>query len=763
MERREFIRLTAIGGAGATLASCGHPEAELVRFIPEEELVPGVATWKPSICPLCPAGCGVIARVMEGEAEVVRNDRPGLIRMGLVRKLEGNPAHPVSRGKLCVRGQAAVQVTYHPDRIRQPLKRSGPRGAGRFEPATWDQALAELVSRLDALGSAGAERALAYLMRPARGLRRELVARFLSGFGAGPPLTFELFGDDVLRRANAISFGRAQMPTFDLARARTVLSLGADFLGTWNSPVAQNAAYGEMRQGRQGIRGRLVQVEPRMSLTGAGADEWLPIRPGTEGVLALGLAHVILNAKLRPADSAGHAGAVVSGWSAGLPAHTPAEVERVTGIAAARVERLARQLVDERPSVAIVGGAPLAHTNGLFHALAVNALDALLGSVGEPGGVSFTPQPTLTVAGAPVDLRRGSGPSIETWAAGIVSAEPPSVQVLLIDDANPVFATPPAWRVRDALMKIPFIASFGCFLDETSTLADLIVPDHSFLESWADDVAESGATIAVASLAPPAMRPLHQTRAVPDVLLEVGRRLRRPLNPTLPWQTFEEMLNAAFATLPSPAPAPGEAPADVWAAAQEQGGWWGGTSAGPVPADDRSSAPAGPTEFVEARFAGDAAAFPFHFLPYASQAFLDGSLAHLPWLQELPDPLTTAMWCSWVEINPRTAERLGIAQGDLVEVTSPQGALRAPALVSPGLAPDVVAMPVGQGHETFTRYASGRGANPISILAPVTEPETGALAWAATRVRVARVGDGSRDLILFAGALTERPFAREGR
>ena len=150
-------------------------------------------------------------------------------------------------------------------------------------------------------------------------------------------------------------------------------------------------------------------------------------------------------------------------------------------------------------------------------------------------------------------------------------------------------------------------------------------------------------------------------------------------------------------------------------------------------------------------FDGAANQYPFHFLPFASQAFLDGSTAHLPWLQELPDVISTAMWSSWVEVNPATAARLGVAEGDIVEVASKHGTLRAPALVSPGIAPDLIAMPVGQGHETFTRYASGRGQNPLRILAPVTEPETGTLAWAATRVKIARVSAPAGDLILYPG------------
>ena len=143
----------------------------------------------------------------------------------------------------------------------------------------------------------------------------------------------------MLRRANAISFGHQQLPTIDFARTRFAISFGADFLGTWNSPVAQSGAYAAMRQGRPGMRGAFVQVESRMSLTGASADEWVPVKPGTEGVLALGLAHVILAGK-QPAD-AGRAGAAIDGWCAGLPDYTPAKVEAITGVPAKKIERLA--------------------------------------------------------------------------------------------------------------------------------------------------------------------------------------------------------------------------------------------------------------------------------------------------------------------------------------------------------------------------------------------------------------------------------------
>lgn len=719
MDRRHFIKLTAITGTTAALTACGHPENQLIRFIPEEDLVPGVATWKPTICPSCAAGCGVIARVMEGDAEVFRNGQPGVIRMGLAKKLEGNPEDAIGQGKLCSRGQAAIQMAYHPDRLANPRQRTGGRGSGQFADVSWDAALAELTGQLDALVAANDQASLALLTRPRRGRRLALLAQWLQRFGAHAPVTFELFSDDVLRRANEISFGRAQLPTLDFDHARYVLSLGSDFLGTWNSAVAQSAAYGRMRQARPGIRAKFVHADARLSLTAANADEFVAIEPGTEGVLALGLAHVIIANQLRRAAAAGRAGAAIDGWAGGLAAFTPAAVEQKTGIAAAKVERLAREFAANAPAVALVSGAPLAQSNGLFTALAVNALNALTGSVDVPGGVSFIAPP----------------PAVATRALGEILQGPPP-KVLLLDDVNPVFASPASAMVAGRLQRIPFIVSFGSFVDETSALADLILPDHSFLESWVEAVPESGSAKAVAVSAGPVMRPLFDTRPTVDVLLDVSRRLAKPFAPALP-NTFEEYLNQ-------------EPAADVRRA---------GASA---PADT-AGAKAPALQYADPVFDGDAAQYPYHFLPYASQAFDDGSLAHLPWLQELPDPMTSGMWCSWVEINEQKAEALGIHQGDVVEVASAHGTLRAPAVLNPGIAQDVVAMPAGQGHTNFTRYATGRGANPIAILAAAVVPETGSLAWSSTRVTIARVGGRDESLILFAGATRERPEETHGR
>src|ERR1051326_1188700 len=310
MNRRQFIKISALTGSSATLASCGNPEYHLIRFVPEDKLIPGIAAWKPSICPLCSAGCGINVRVMDGEVEVMRNGQLGMTRMGLAKKLEGLPDHPISQGKLCTRGQAATEITYHPDRVGHPLKRSGSKGDGQFSEISWDDALNELISKLDGISD---PKTLAVVMRHRPGLRNELFKQFAAKFGAPAPMTFEVFGDDVLRHANLLSFGMNQLPTLDLANSQYVLSFGADFLGTWNSPVAQNIGYGHMRQGRAGQRGKFVQVEYRMSQTGANADEWIAVKPETEGVLALGKSQRVLKSGAQKPADAGPAGGRMGG------------------------------------------------------------------------------------------------------------------------------------------------------------------------------------------------------------------------------------------------------------------------------------------------------------------------------------------------------------------------------------------------------------------------------------------------------------------
>jgi len=769
MERRDFIKISALTGAAATLDACRAPDKQLIRFIPEDNLIPGIAVLKPSVCTLCAAGCGLDVRVMQGDAEVVRGGKQGVISMGLAKKLEGNSQNPINAGKLCARGQAGLQVLYHPDRITKPIKRSGPRGSGQFQSISWDDAIKELTSHLTSLKASRSSNAVAFLARPLGQQRRQLIDRFLESFGAPPAIWYEPFDEAVLRQANLRSFGHAALPTLDLTRADYLISFGADFLGTWNSPVAQSIGYGEMRRGRPGRRGKFVQVESRMSQTGANADEWIACKPGTEGLLALGIAHVILSQKLVSHPLAERAGSQISGWSAGLPEHSPAEVEKQTGVSAAIIVRLAHEITSSGSAASIVGGAPLAQSNGLFNALAVNALESLI-DTGRDGGpiLGFTPGPPLGNRENPVAPPKSGFAHLNAFVQSALGPASGAPQMLMLYEANPIYSAPPATRMRQAIARIPYIVSFGSFIDETSAQADLILPDHAPLESWLESVPESGSLQSVINVAAPAVSPLHDTRPMTDVLLSIAQQLGRDVAKALPFATFDAMLKAAFVPLRAhKGSVTAETDDDFWQNLQTQGGWWSAPpSAGSKGATNNSTAAGrqAPTAVSAPEFAGNGADFPFYFQPYLTPSLGDGSAAHLPWMQELPDALTTAMWSSWVEINTRTGEKLGIQQGDLVEITSQAGSLRVAAMLSPGIAPDLLAMPVGQGHDTFGRYASGNGVNPLSIIAPITEQNTGSLAWAATRVKLARVGGPEQaKLVMYAGQMSRFPHNEEPR
>ena len=484
MDRRDFIKLTAITGTSATLASCGNPEHQLIRFVPDDDIVPGVAEWKPSVCPLCAAGCGVSVRVMDADVDTTRNGQAGVVKMGVAKKLEGNAKDPISHGGLCARGQASIQITYHPDRLTHPMKRTGARGAATFTDDHLGRGDRRAGGAARRARRGGDQKSLVFLTRPRRGRRRRWWPSSSNGFGAPPPIAYEFFADDVLRRANAISFGHEQLPTIDLARSRFAISFGADFLGTWNSPVAQNVAYGAMRQGRPGSRGAFVQVESRMSLTGANADEWVPVKPGTEGVLALGLAHVILASKLRPAD--GRPGGRRDRRLVGRPARLRARERGADHRRRGQAHRASRARARRVPA----GG-------GVHRRRAARAHQRPL------------PRARRERAQRVARQRRPAGRAVLHARAIPICHQPSAISRSGVREGAAARRREPGVRGAEGVegargaRQIPFIASFGSFIDDTSALADLILPDHSFLESWVDSAPESGSIEAVTTVGGP--------------------------------------------------------------------------------------------------------------------------------------------------------------------------------------------------------------------------------------------------------------------
>jgi anaerobic selenocysteine-containing dehydrogenase len=323
-----------------------------------------------------------------------------------------------------------------------------------------------------------------------------------------------------------------------------------------------------------------------------------------------------------------------------------------------------------------------------------------------------------------------------------------SVKALLLFDANPLFTLPEAQKLEAALAGVPFIASFSSFLDETAVMADLILPNHHSLERWVDDVPEPGVGFPIRTLGQPVVEPRWDTRDTGDVLIETAKALGGKTAEALPYENYAAAVKESFKSVHalstgSTSDADFEA---FYKKVTQAGGWWAPDGVSAVQPGQKPSPPAKvnfviPQAPVAARaYAGDPQQFPFALHIYASAAFADGRMAHLPWLQEMPDPMTTVMWGSWVELSPETARKLEVHEGDILTIRSPQGTIELPAYIYPGLRPDVISIPVGQGHTQYGRYASGRGANPLTLASSALDGTSEAVVQAGVRVSIARTG-----------------------
>ncbi|HEY7529605.1 MAG TPA: molybdopterin dinucleotide binding domain-containing protein [Gemmatimonadota bacterium] len=748
MERRDFLKIAGVAGAGGAAFGCSPKATErlIPYLVPEEEIVPGVATWFATTTD-GPEALGVRVKVREG--------RPVF--------LEGNPLHPLSGGAVSALAQASLQQLYDPDRIKGPLVRSGPE---RFRRTTWDEGLRLFAERLDSARGGG----VWFLGGHLTGSLDELVDRWLAALGSGNRVRYEPFGYEAALAANRLVFGREEMPLYDIGRAGFVISFGADFLETWLAPTFFARGFTAMHAFRNGRMGKYVHVEPRMSMGAANADEWIAPRPGTEMLVALGMAHALAGA-----------GGGTAGVSLG--AYAPEATAERTGVPAETVRRLAREFADRGPGLALGGGVANAHRNATATWVAANVLNRLGGAEGR----TLRFGPTFRTPAA--DGARRVAELVDRMRAG-------EVRVLVVHDANPVFALPPAAGFAEALGNVPFKVGLSTFYDETAAHADLLLPASHWLESWGDAEPLDG----VRGLRQPVLPPLHDTRPVGDVLLATARAAGAA---DLAEEDFGAFLRGRWSGSPARGPLAGQADAG-WFEALARGGSFGdpgalvvgpgrswsdagagsaaaaggadptnganaGRPAGPGNRDraaastangngagDPETAPAagggatdaggaagaavtaspGPVRFEPAAFDGDEDGL--HLMAVPSIGLHDGRGANAPWMQELPDPVTKAVWGSWIEIHPDTARRLGVRGGDLLEVASPHGRVKASAFLYPGIRPDTVAMPIGQGHTEYGRYAKRRGANPVALLPAELDAASGGRVWFATRVTLSR-------------------------
>jgi len=712
MDRRNFFKIVSAVSATVATSGCGKKSDALIPLlVPDHEIVPGEEQWHPSVCGECGAGCGVIIRVMEGERVIERKGEKFRERIACVKKIEGNPLDPVSGGRLCARGHAALQSLYNPDRVQGPLRRTGSRGKAEFAPISWEDGLEAAAEKLKKIRSEDPHKIL-FLTSPQMSSRALNIQRFLGSIGAPPPLTCSIGSLAVERKAADVAFGWKGLPRYDLGHARYALGVGADFLGGWASPVYYARQFGQFRQGRPDTRGRLAQAESRLSITASSADEWLPVRPGFELHLILAISRLLIDEKLARSPERLPVPVMQSIEAADLAA-----LLRSTGIEERRLRRIAREL-GESEAPLVIAGASIIHSNSLRTLVAAHYLNFLLGNIGKPGGV-FPPNPETAA----------KPPENNNVAEALRGA-----RILLLDGENPVYSLPSTSGVSHALAGMEAIVGFGGFIDDSAAYADVILPDRHTFESALAVVPAVSPRPAITTTVP-FVQPLYDTQPIEQTLGDLARKLN---------VVFEAVSAKSFIEPLLP-------PDQTWDDVARQGGLWLD-----VP-DEAASTEVGslkmPVEALEATdpvFAGAPEQFPLLFQPYPSLQYHDGRGANLPWMQELPDPVSSSMWGLPLEIDPQTAARLDLTNGDWVRVDSGSGSLEALAYVHPAALPGVVSMAVGEGHTHYGRYASGRGANPLSILAPAWEQASGAPVFGGTRVRLTRLDRKPEDLIQFS-------------
>jgi menaquinone reductase, molybdopterin-binding-like subunit len=700
----DFGRRGFLGGAGllATVATGCRPRRDPYTIekppVPVERgLRAGSEKYVFTTCGLCHAGCGLRVRVVDGRAV----------------KVEGNAEAPVNRGGLCARGQAGLEILYHPDRIRSPMRRVGGRGEKHWQAISWDEAIAQLSTELGKLRAAGEPQSLVLLDGEHVGTTHALWARFLEVFGSPNHIGHGATGFGAAAQVTARMTRAACLPGYDFERSRCVLLVGTELLEA--SPHFIHLARAMASEARP----RLLCASPRLPSTAALVDEWFPLVPGSSAPLLLGILHILLGEHLGDESVLESAsgflpwvdtsGSRQSGLRAQVMADfSPDKVEARTGIPASKIGELAREMVSARPSVVVVDEGMGDHAT----IAAAIVLNAFLSGLDVPGGMLLDPGSALADfskadcddtarAGLRAPAIDGREPAQRDFRASrilalpqaFLSGKPYAAKALLLSYSNPAYSKPDGKTWLEAMSKVPFIASFSPLFDESVLGADLVLPDLTFFERW--DVVAPGRGSRALSLRQPVVRPLANSVQTGEVILRLARALGASIAGAFPWADYRQAVLTRLAGV--------EGGADAVLGELESKGVWGPTSeegsrARPGEARPRSFLydVRGATALPLAPTAGDVVRFPFVLVPFRGLGYAEGGMRQVAWLRELPlcagDPYPER-----IEIARQDALRLGIEDGDRVMVESPMARVALRAQVRAGIRPGVLGLPLGSG------------------------------------------------------------------
>lgn len=740
ISRRDFLKFgftsAAVAGLGSSLVGCFSPPPEVPRKVVR-------TTGKPmtvaSTCLLCPAGCGILGEVLDGR----------------VVNILGNPRHPNNRGKICSRGYAGINLLYDPDRLLYPLKRSGARGQGRWTRISWEQAWAEMAKRLTALKkSAGTEGFWMEMETP--GSKELLALEFLKAFGSPTVLAETDFANPNGRLGHLLTWG-AESPVNDAARSRFILNFGAN-------PYENHAQYIFLAQriveGRMTNAAKMVTFDVRLSNTAGKSNEWIPIKPGTDGMVALAMARHILDQGLHDKE-------FLSRWTnyplpklaEHLSSYTPEQTEKVSGVRASDIRRLATELAQAKPATIITGRGVSGHHNGTMNERCIALLNAVTGNIDIPGGCCFPRQMEL---GEP--MRKNSSIS-SAQALAALKEEKARAEVYFCYMANPAYANPNTMQVGQILKdekRVPFLVVADTHLTETGALADLLLPMATYLESWNLESRPAIGLVPFVSVRQPLVPPLGKSLSLGDAFIGLAKHMGEDMQKAFPYAGSEEFAAQASARIE------GLPKTGGFERLKKEGVWFDGAAKPEYRSYEKKGfpTPSGKFEIFSSKLQERGLPpLPVYVPIQAHEARKEAELiltvnranvmtlrlANAKWLAEILH--TNPLW-----MNVRTGQALGLHTGDRVKVSSNSGSVIVPIRLTHGLHPQALALTEGLGHWELGKIAKGRkakssdfdsdllwwehegnGMNSSTVVSANFDPVGGGVAWNDTVVTLVRV------------------------
>ena len=820
LNRRNFIKLLVGGAVGIQVTPLPWKLTDDVAIWTENwpwVPVPPVGAFDnvKSVCTLCPGGCGISVRKVDKRAV----------------KIEGRTDYPVNPGGLCPVGMGGLQLLYDNDlRFTRPMKRVGPRGAGIFQDISWEEAVATLCSRISSLRSQGRPEALAavdghYLRGSTMSL---LIERLMKAIGSPNYLRIPN-SEDTYGIASTLMTGREGPISCDLENSDFVLSFGCGFLEGWQGAGRVINAWRVLREQALNNKAKVIQIESRASNTASKADSWVAIRPGTEAALALGISHVLIKEELYNKEFVNGQCFGFEDWTSPdgkehigfktlvLKKYGLKQVGQLTGLEPSRIVSLAVDFAKADAPVALFGKGKGFLNGSLYEYMCVMALNALSGRLNRPGGILVSDplplaalpefqQDAVASAGSRKPRLDGAESStypftrslVNNFADTVAGSDNSPVDTLMVFSSNPAFTLPDGGRFKKALEKIPFIASFSPFRDETAFMADLILPDHTYLEKVDDVVWPAALQFPLYGLTQPVVEPVHHTRHSGEVILDIANKLGGSVGDAFPWKAYEDVLKVRarglFESGPGLVHYEGKTPFweelgtnsalkpdykdfdGMWKALKSNGLWYrpqygAGNGASPF------KTPTGKFEFYstsidqavsEGSKAGsrdavldamgihvrgdevfmphyekpavqkESDSYPLRLIPYEQINLSDSWVPTPPFLNKTLFDNELLKDDSFAEMNPKTAAEYHLKEGQRVWIESRSGKVKVRVTLFDGAMPGFVYLPRGFGHYAYDEFLRGKGSNTNTVIHPSKDPLSGLPVWWNTPVRITK-------------------------